>query len=74
MNARVENGAGRALRQQVGARRDAAADEDRGEPGAVQRGEAERGREVEDEQEAEQPVRPSADLEQLLLGARERRS
>ena len=31
-------------------------------------GEAERGREMEDEQEAEQPVRALADLEQLLLG------
>ena len=30
-------------------------------------GEAERGREVQDEQEAEHPVRASADLEQLLI-------
>ena len=60
--------AGRALRQQVGAGGDAAADEDRGEPGAVQGGQAERGGEVQDEKEAEQPVRPAADLEQLILG------
>ena len=67
MNARVDERARGALRQQVGTGGDAAADEQRGDPGAVQHGEAEGGRKVEDEQQAEHPVRALADLEQLLL-------
>jgi hypothetical protein len=34
----------------------------------VQRGEAESDREMQDEQEAEHAIRPTTDLEQLILG------
>jgi hypothetical protein len=54
--------------KQVMDRDEGGGDDDGGEPGAVQRGEAECGREMEDEKETEQAVRSATDLEQLGVG------
>ena len=61
-----------ALRQEVGAGGHAAADEDRGQPGAVQDGQPEGGREMEDEQQAEEAVRIATDRAKVRFGRGDR--
>ena len=70
MNARVENAPGARCASRYAPPETTPAHEHRGDPGAVQRGEADGGRDVEQQEEAEHPVGRSADLEELRFGGR----